>query len=336
MKRALVTGGSGFLGQAIVWRLLQRGVVVHSLARSYSKTLAEWGVHQFQGDISDPVIVQRAAEQCDTVFHVAAKAGIWGPRAEYDRINVVGTENVLEACENLGIRRLIYTSSPSVTFAGHDQNGVDESEPYPRRYLAHYPRTKAEAEQLVRLANSKMLATVALRPHLIWGPGDNHLVPRLLARAREGKLRRIGQRPNLVDTIYIDNAADAHLNAADRLEPGSPIAGKVYFVSQGEPEPLWDFINRLLAVADLPPVTRTVSAKVAYIVGAWLETWYGLCGRRDEPPMTRFVALQLSTAHWFDLSAARRDLGYVPRVSTAEGLQRLRDWLQQQQSRTAS
>ena len=218
----------------------------------------------------------------------------------------------------------MHTSSPSVVFNGHDLEGVDESVPYPTHYEAHYPKTKALAEQRVRAANSGGLATVALRPHLIWGPGDNHLVPRIIAKAKAGQLRRIGHRPNFVDSLYIDNAAAAHLLAADRLAPGAPVAGKVYFISQGEPLPVWELINRILATADLPPVNRTVPTSIAVAAGAILELVHGVFRLAGEPRMTRFLARELSTAHWFNLTAARRDLGYAPKVSLEEGLRRLK------------
>ena len=201
--------------------------------------------------------------------------------------------------------------------------GVDESVPYPAHFEAHYPRTKAEAEKLVLAANGPNLATTALRPHLIWGPGDNHLVPRILDRGRRGRLRRIGNRPNLVDTLYIDNAADAHLQAADALAVGSTVAGKAYFLAQGEPKPVWEVVDRILAAGGLPPVTRVISPRVAYAAGWLLEMTYSLLRLSGEPPMTRFVARELSTAHWFDLSAARRDFRYEPRVSFADGMERL-------------
>jgi nucleoside-diphosphate-sugar epimerase len=321
--KVLVTGGGGFLGGAIVRLLRERGDSVRSFSRSAYPALDTLGVEQVRGDLADAAAVSRAAAGRDIVFHVAAKAGVWGPWHEYCQANVVGTQNVLAACKEHGIRRLVFTSSPSCTFAGIDQIGVNESEPYPTRFLAHYPHTKAIAEQGILAANGPGLATVALRPHLIWGPGDPHIIPRLIERARAGKLRRIGTRPKLVDTTYIDNAAVAHLLAADRLSIGSPIAGRAYFISQGEPEPLADFINRVLAVAGLPPVTGSTSPALAYWTGAALECVYNLLRIRHEPTVTRFVARQLSTAHWFDLTAAKRDLGYVPQVSTEEGLRRL-------------
>lgn len=325
--KALVTGGGGFLGGAVLRQLYHRGDTVRSFSRQSYPTLEALGVEQVQGDLAELAAVTAAAAGCDIIFHVAAKAGVWGPWADYYQANVVGTRNVIAACRVNGIRRLVFTSSPSVTFAGVDQNGVNESEPYPKSFLAHYPHTKALAEQAVLAANGPDLATVALRPHLIWGPGDPHLVPRLVERARARGLKRVGRTSKLVDTVYVDNAAAAHLQAADRLSPRSVVSGKVYFISQGEPEPLWDFVDKVLATAGVPPLTRSVPAGVALAAGIILEAIYRALRLRGEPPMTRFVARQLSTAHWFDLSAARRDLGYAPAVSTEEGLKRLAAWM---------
>lgn len=324
---ALVTGGGGFLGSAIVRRLVARGDRVRSFSRKRYPELDALGVEQFQGDLADSEAVDRAVTGCDIVFHVAAKAGIWGDRRDFFTTNVIGTDAVLSACARHGVSRLVYTSSPSVVFDGCDMAGVNEAAPYPSHYDADYPGTKALAERAVLAANRPALATIALRPHLIWGPGDNHLVPRILARARAGKLRRIGRASKLIDSTYIDNAADAHLLAADRLAPGAPIAGKAYFISNGEPLPLWDLVNRILAAAGLPPVTRSVPYAVAFAAGWLLEKTYALLRRTEEPPMTRFLARELATAHWFDLTAARRDLGYEPSVSIREGLERLADSL---------
>ena len=325
--KALVTGGGGFLGLAIVRRLRERGDQVRSFSRGTYPILEELGVESLCGDLADAAAVREAADGCDIVFHVAAKAGVWGPAKSYESTNVVGTENVLGACNAAGIDRLVYTSSPSVTFAGTDQNGVDESEPYPARYFSDYARTKAIAENRVLECNGRELATVALRPHLIWGPGDPHLVPRILARARAGKLRLLGDRANEVDSVYVDNAADAHILAADRLKPGSAIAGKAYFITQDEPIPLADLLNRILAADGLPPVERSIPSGLAYLLGGVMEAVYGALGIKSEPPLTRFVARQLSTAHWFDISAARRDLGYAPAISLDEGMKRLAESL---------
>jgi len=323
--KALVTGGGGFLGSAIVRQLLARGDEVVSFSRGEHPHLTALGVEQRRGDLSDLNALVEAAKGCDIAFHVAAKAGVWGSFDEYHLANVAGTENVISACRILSITRLVYTGSPSVVFDGSDVEGGDESLPYPAHFEAHYPHTKALAEKAVLAANSRTLATVSLRPHLIWGPGDNHLVPRIVAKARSGKLRRIGERPCLVDTVYVENAAEAHLNAADRLAPGSPPAGKAYFISNGEPLPLWEMVNRILAAAGLPPVTRSVSPLLAYAAGTICEALWKSLQLTGEPPMTRFVAKELATAHWFDISAARNDLGYRPRISIDQGLRLLHE-----------
>ena len=317
--RALVTGGGGFLGQAIVRGLLGRGASVRSFSRHDHAELHTLGVEQLQGDLFDADAVARAVQGCEMVFHVAARPGLWGEYEDYHRPNVVGTQNVIHACRRHGVQRLVYSSSPSVVFDGRDMEGVDESVPYASRFEAHYPRTKAIAEQAVRAANDAQLATVSLRPHLIWGPGDNHLLPRLAARARAGQLRRIGSRPNLIDTVYVDNAAEAHLLAADRLSPGSPIAGKAYFISQGEPVPLWDMVNRLLEAVGAPPVTRSIPAPLALALAWGFETAHRLARNPREPRLTRFLVHELAAAHWFDISAARRDLGYAPRIDIGDG-----------------
>lgn len=326
-SRVMVTGGGGFLGGAIVRLLLARGATVRSLSRGRYPDLDALGVEQVQAEVSDRERVEAAVAGCDAVFHVAAKAGLGGRWRAYELANVVGTVRVIEACRKHRVGRLVYTSSPSVVFDGRDMEGVDESAPYPTHYEAHYPHSKALAERAVLAANGPDLATVALRPHLIWGPGDNHLVPRILARGRAGRLRRIGTANKLIDTVYVDNAAEAHLLALDRLAPGSPVAGRAYFISNGEPVPAWDLINRILAAGGVGPVTRSVPARAAWVTGAACELVYSVLWPDREPPMTRFLASELSTAHWFDLSAARRDLGYEPRVKLEEGLRRLAGWL---------
>jgi nucleoside-diphosphate-sugar epimerase len=321
--KALVTGGGGFLGGAVVRLLRQRGRVVRSFTRTAYPWLDELGVEQCFGDLADTAAVEKATAGVDVVYHVAAKAGVWGRYDDFVATNVTGTENVIAACRKHGIRRLVYTSTPSVVHGGGDLEGADESVPYPAHYEAYYPETKAKAERAVLAANGPDLATVALRPHLIWGPGDPHLVPRIVARAREGKLRRIGSRPVKVDVTYIDNAADAHVLAGEKLAVGAACAGKAYFISNGEPVELWAFIDRVLAVAGLPPVARSVSVWKAKLAGRVLEWTYRVLRLPGEPPMTRFVASQMSTSHWYDITAARRDLGYVPAVGIEEGLRRL-------------
>ena len=322
--KALVTGGGGFLGRAIATKLRARGDEVRSFSRGAYAELASLGVEHIQGELTDSKAVSEAVRGVDAVFHVGAKAGVWGPYADYFATNVTGTENVISACRQEGVRKLVYTSTPSVVFDGEDLEGVDESMPYDSRYETAYPETKAIAEREVLRSNGPDLSTVALRPHLIWGPGDNHLVPRIVARGRAGKLRKIGRRPCLVDSVYIDNAADAHILAAGKLTPEAACAGKPYFISNDEPMPVFELINKILAAAGVPPVTRSVPVPVAVAAGFMMETVYRVLSIKEEPPMTRFVAHQLATSHWFDISAARRHLGYAPAVTIDEGLDRLK------------
>jgi olefin beta-lactone synthetase len=289
--------------------------------------LAQLGVEPVRGDIADYRAVESAAAGCDAVIHAAAKAGVWGPYLEYYDTNFIGTQNVVNACRRHEISRLVYTSTPSVAFAGADQDGANESAPYPGKFLAHYPKTKAMAERLVLSANGPKLAAVALRPHLLWGPNDTQLVPRILDRARAGKLRIVGSGQQQIDATYIDNAALAHVLALDRVAPGAACAGKAYYISNGEPMAIRDVINRILDAAGMPPVTRHVAPGAAYAAGWAMEWAYRLLRRTDEPPMTRFVARQLATAHWYDISAARNDLGYAPAVTMDDGFERLRESL---------
>jgi 2-alkyl-3-oxoalkanoate reductase len=326
---ALVTGAGGFLGRYIVEALLARGDQVRGFARGDYPELRDLGVEIIRGDLVDRDVLTKACRGIDCVFHVGGRVGIWGPWAEYYRANVVGTENVIAACRACQVGRLVFTSSPSVTFAGNDQRGVNESAPYPSRWLAHYPHSKALAEQAVLAANDDDgLRACSLRPHLVWGPRDHHLAARLVAKARAGRLRRIGDGANLVDMIYVENAAAAHLQAASALgETASAVGGHAYFLSQGEPVNCWQWIDEILALVDLPPVKHSISLRTAQMLGAACEAVWSALPLGGEPPMTRFLARQLATSHWFDISAARRDLGYSPRVSTTEGMRRLGDWL---------
>lgn len=327
--RALVTGGGGFLGSAICRALSMQGHQVVSLQRSQAPELAAIGVQVHQADIADAAAVTAAARRCDVIFHVAAKAGHWGAFELYHRINVVGTRNVLDACQKHGIGKLIYTSTPSVVHEGGDLEGVDERHAYARRYLAHYPNTKAIAEREVIAANGPALATCALRPHLIWGPGDNHLLPRIIERAQAGRLRFVGKPGKRIDATYIDNAAQAHLQAAAALGPGSATAGNAYFISNGEPMVIEDMINQLLDCAGLDPVHGRIPYALAYGLGLGLELAYRWLRLPGEPIMTRFVAEQLATSHWYDISAAQRDFGYRPLISMDQGFAALRQSLTQ-------
>lgn len=324
---ALVTGGGGFLGGAIVEQLVAGGHRVRTFARGDYPELCRQGVEHVRGDLRDAGAVERAVAGCDVVFHVAAKAGVWGAYRDYYADNVTGTDHVLAACRAAGVTRLVYTSSPSVVFDGTDMEGVDESVPYAKNPKSAYSATKAIAEQRVLEANSAALRTIALRPHLIWGPRDNHIVPRLIRRARSGRLRIVGDGTNRVDVTYIDNAAQAHLLAAEALLTNPAAAGRAYFISQGAAVNAWEFINRMLDCAQIPPVRKRISRGAARLAGACFEGAYKLLGVRAEPPMTRFLADELAASHWFDISAARRELGFLPRVGLEEGLERLRAWL---------
>jgi nucleoside-diphosphate-sugar epimerase len=325
--RALVTGGGGFVGGAVARALRARGDDVVSIARGDYPQLRELGVETVRGDLGELPDVLSAADGCDAVLHVAAKAGIWGPAADFERSNVLGTSNVLQACRQLGVTRLVHTSTPSVVHAGGSITGGDESLPYSTTFSTDYPRTKAEAERMVLAADGSALATVALRPHLVWGPGDTQLVPRILQRARSGRLRLVNGGTAVIDTTYVDDAVAAHLLALDRLAPGAACAGKPYFISSGDPRPVGEVVNAILAAGGLPPVTASVPLPVAEAAGAAAEALWRLLRRQDDPPMTRFLARQLATDHWFDISAARRDLGYEPQVGVDEGMRRLAESL---------
>ena len=350
VQHAFVTGAGGFLGKAICLRLLAAGIKVTGFARGHYPELEALGVVMLQGDLVNKDLLQQAMQGCDIVFHVASKAGVWGDRDSYFCPNVKGAANVIAACKALKIDKLVYTSTPSVTFSGQDESGIDESTPYATRFLNHYAHSKAIAEKMMLDANQVgdmplenpdvtqvssqvttqatapyALKTVALRPHLIWGPGDPHLVPRVLSRGRLGKLKLVGREDKLVDTIYIDNAAYAHVLAALELCQAKPkCQGKAYFLSNDEPITMAEMINLILACDALPPVTKRVPQSVAYVVGAVLESIHYLLKKQEEPMMTRFVARQLSCSHYFDISAAKRDLGYRALVSINQGMARLK------------
>ena len=339
-----ITGASGFIGGNIAARLLAAGRPVRVLGRRPLPELARLGAEVIVGDLDNLEALQRGCDGAATVFHVAGRVGVWGPDEEFFKVNVEGTDNVIVACRAGGVRRLVYTSSPSVVYNGGDLAGVDESAPFCTQAPCAYPTSKAAAERLVQASHSSRLATVSLRPHLVWGPGDKNVVPRVLALARQGRLKIIGSGRNKVDVTHIANVVDAHLLAEQALakchlirdtfmgdssddchvtsdtSPGatSP-GGKAYFITNGEPVILWDWINELLRGVGIPEIQKHVSSGTAYFAGGVLETLWRVLPLKGEPPMTRFVAKEMATDHWFDSSAARRDLGYNPRVSVAAG-----------------
>jgi nucleoside-diphosphate-sugar epimerase len=326
--KALVTGANGFLGSYLVRELVASGYEVTSMTRRRDDAAIGQSVRNVNGDVRDAESVEEACRGQDVVFHVAAISGIWGPWKLYHGTNTAGTRNVVEACLNQGVKKLVYTSSPSVTFNGQHQINQNESAPYARDWLAHYPHSKALAEQCVLGANDdKQLMTCALRPHLIWGPGDRHLIPRLIERARRNQLRRVGDGKNQVDSIYVENAALAHVQAAEALRPGSPVCGSTYFLSQDEPVNLWGWINEILELGRVPKVTKSISFPMAWRLGYLLESWHSIRNLPGEPRMTRFLAAQLAKSHYFDISRAKNDFGYRPRVSFSEGMRKLGETL---------
>ena len=326
--KALVTGANGFLGSHLVRELVASGYEVTAMTRRRDEIALGQSIRNVNGDVRNADSVEEACRGQEIVFHVAAVSGIWGSWKHYHSTNTCGTRNVVEACLNHEVQKLVYTSSPSVTFNGNHQINETETAPYPREWLAHYPHSKALAEQCVLDANDdQQLMTCALRPHLIWGPGDRHLIPRLIERARKGQLRRVGDGKNMVDSIYVENAALAHIQAAEAMRPGSPVCGSSYFLSQGEPVNLWAWINEILELGGVPKVTKSISFPWAYRVGYMLEAWHSIRNLAGEPRMTRFLAAQLAKSHYFDISRAYHDFGYQPRVSMAEGMRRLGETL---------
>lgn len=322
-KKIAVTGGGGFLGRTIIRHCLSRGWQVRAIGRSEQPDLAATpGVEFVRTDISgDADALKEIFAGTDLVFHVAAKAGVWGSHKSFFKANVAGTQNVLDACRAAGVAKLVYTSTPSVTFNECEIEGGDETLPYCRSKLSHYAASKAEAEQRVRAADGNSLRTISIRPHLIWGPGDPHLIPRVVEQAAQGKLRIVGNGKNKVDLTHVENAAHAHLLAAESLfREETQACGNAYFVSDGSPVVLWDWINRFLEAIGLSRLRAeaAVPFKAAYFAGTLLETFWKIFAVAGEPPMTRFVASELSKNHWFKIDAIRRDLGYAPVINPDE------------------
>ncbi len=324
----LVTGGTGFLGRRLVERLLAQGRRVAVLGRTPAPDLVARGAVFVRASLDDEAAVRSACVGVDTIFHVAARVGVWGKYEDFYRTNVLGTRALLAGARANGVARFVHTSTPSVVYNGRPLANADESLPLTTACPSPYPLTKAIAESEVLAANDDSLRTVALRPHLIWGVGDPHLVPRVLARARAGKLRIVGDGKNVVDMVHVENAVDAHLLAEQALahaqisllDPQRPAAaGRAYFITNGEPVGLWEWINDLLRALGEPPVTKHISLGAASVAGAVCETLWRVLPLKCEPPMTRFIAAELAKDHWFRLDAARRDLGYTPRITMAAG-----------------
>lgn len=324
--KTLVTGGGGFLGLYIVEQLRQQGDDVRVLCRGQYSALERLGVEVVCGDIRDTDAVLKACESVEAVFHVAAVPGVWGKWDMFHGINTLGTENVVAACQQSDVQRLVYTSSPSVVFDGSDHLNADESLPYPKEWLCHYPHSKALGEQAVLASNGiNGLRTVALRPHLIWGKRDNHLLPRLVQRAKSGRLRRVGDGRNVVSVANVENAAAAHLQAEASLRVQDDAAGNAYFINEPDAVNLWDWIDQLLSLAGLPNVQKTISLKNARRIGAVMESAWSFLRLSGEPPMTRFVAEQLAGSHSYSIAAAQRDFDFKPIVTMEQGMEKVAD-----------
>jgi nucleoside-diphosphate-sugar epimerase len=326
--KVLITGGSGFLGRVTARLMRKVGYDVTILCRGDYSFLADEGFTVIRGDICDRTFLLNAFNGFDEVHHIASLTGISTVKFPFYRINVDGTRNVIDACLKNRVKKLIYTSSPSVVYDGTSEEMADESAPYPEMFLNPYSETKAEAEKMVLDENTKgSLLTVSLRPHLIWGPEDTNLIPRLLEKAAKGRLFMVGDGNNYADLTYVENAALAQLKASESLTEGSRVCGKAYFITNDEPVLLWEFINRILEGVRLGRVERRMSFKSAYMLGAAIERVYSLLKITREPVMTRFLASQLATTHTYSVSKAKDELGYIPKVSMDEGLDKLFSYL---------
>jgi len=325
--KVLVTGGGGFIGMALIKRLIAEGHKVTSYSRREYPLHWALGISSIQADIGDLETLERACKGKDVVFHLAARIGIWGDYDDYHTTNVTGTFNVIKACRKVGVDRIVFTSSSAVVFDGSDLEGIDEAHPYPESHGSHLATTKAMAERLILEANSKELKTIALRPHLVWGPYDAHLIPGILKRVGSGRMRRIGDQEHFIDTTYIDNMVDALILAAEALESNPKAAGKALFITNGEPARVWDFINSIIQIAGHPPIHKKIPEKFALLAAGISEWFHKIFKIKSEPFMTRYAIRELITNHWFDISAAREILGYKPGVSYAEGFKHLKDYL---------
>lgn len=327
INKVLITGGGGFVGRRIVEMLLQHGVQCRVMGRNAYHDLEQRGVACYVGNLNDISFVETACKGVDTVFHVAALAGIWGKWEDYFQTNVIGTRNVIAACVRNKVERLVYTSTPSVVFNGNDILKGDETLPYASRFLCHYAKSKVMAEKAVLQSVKKGVRCCAIRPHLVYGPGDPHLIPRLLERGRQQKLKIVGDGTNLVDISYVDNVAHLHLLGASSLSKSDKANGQVYFIGDEKPVNLWQWINDLFAAHDIPRLEKKVSERAAYGIGYVLEKVYTLLKKNEEPPMTRFVAEQLAKSHYFSHQKAKNDLGYQPIVSYEQGMKNLFTWI---------
>ncbi len=323
-RTSVVTGGSGFVGRHLVAALAARGDrVINADLRGLDGAPGEL----VTTDITNPAAVREAIEGADVVFHNASAVHTrQGHVSLVQRVNVDGTQNVIDACRAAGVRKLVYVSSGSVVYQGKDIENGDESLPYPTTSQAPYADSKISAEKMVLAANDSSLATIALRPHVVFGPNDTRFLPAVIAHARAGRLKvQVGRGNWLSDYTYVDNLVDALLLAGDRLDVGAPVAGRAYFITNGEPIPFWDFVKKVLARLDLPPIRFAIPHQLVYGIAALKEGFETLRGGEVMPEdgLTRFAIRYMCTHHYFSIARAKAELGYAPRVSVDEGIERV-------------
>lgn len=312
--KVLVTGARGFLGGAVALELIRRGHEVRAFQRGPSGI---GGIEEYLGSVDDRAAVDAAMSGVDAVVHLAAKVSFHGSPSEFEAVNVVGTRNVVHAARNAGASRFVLVSTPSVAHAGDSLVGVGAGRADPARARGEYARTKAIAELETLAADSADMPIVAVRPHIVWGPGDTQLVARVVERARSGRLPLLGHGAALIDTTYVTNAADAIGAALDRAPE---VHGEAFVISNGQPRPVGDLLADICTAAGVPAPKVRVPAALARAAGGVVESLWRVRPGTDEPPMTRFLAEQLSTAHWFDQRHTREALGWLPRVSIDEGI----------------
>jgi nucleoside-diphosphate-sugar epimerase len=328
--KIIITGGRGFVGKAICEKFRNSTHQIHTIGRSSNFVKSDFPsncVHHFLDLAKDP-LPKSIFEKTDLVFHVAAKAGVWGKYNDFYSSNVIATQNLISCCKTYHIPKLIYTSTPSVVFSGQPIRNGNESLEYGNTGLSLYAETKKIAEKEILLTHhSTNIQTIALRPHLIWGENDPHLLPRVVKLHKKGKLRQVGNGKNMVDLTHVENVAHAHICAMEAMVKNPSLGGKAYFIGQSEPVELWKWLNQIFIKLNLPEISKKISFQNAFLLGGMMEKFWKFLYLKGEPPMTRFVASQLAHDHWFSNDMANQDLGYEPITSMNESLDNCIDWL---------
>jgi nucleoside-diphosphate-sugar epimerase len=318
--KVLVTGAGGFLGGEIARLLVSEGHEVVNLSRNHYVELDTYQIPTLKCDLANKEFVDLTG--FEAVIHCAAVAGVWGKKASFYDTNYHGALHLFDMAKKAGVKYFVYTSTPSVVFGKEDIIWGDEKLPYPDRFYTYYAHSKALAEKYILENSDHEMESVAIRPHLIWGKGDPHIIPRLVKKARKGELKRVGNGDNLVDVIHVKNAAIAHVQSLMALKNGKGLGGNAYFIGQERPVNLWEFINQILHYNDIDPIVDSVSFKMAFFIGGFLEFVFKLFGiNKPEPPMTRFVAMQLAKNHYFAHDKAHKDFGYEPKLTIEEALE---------------